>query len=136
VSSQAFVDRYGAASIPTLLPPDAKHGLDFVPTHPKAQEALTWMGFEARTALLDVLDQAIADTAAQVRVVAYDLNEPGQPPASNLPSGDSAIAVGPDRMVASSAGEDGFNRFQTRSLPLWLLAAAREPSAAATTART
>ena len=76
VSSQAFVDRYGAAAIPTLLPANAKQGLDFVPTYPQAQEALTWMGFEARTALLEVLDQAIADTGAQVRVVAYDLNEP------------------------------------------------------------
>lgn len=76
VSSQAFVDRYGAAAIPTLLPANAKQGLDFVPTYPKAAEALTWMGFEARTALLDVLDQAIADTGAQVKVIAYDLNEP------------------------------------------------------------
>jgi len=76
VSSQAFVDRYGAAAIPTLLPASAKQGLDFVPTYPKAQEALTWMGFEARSALLEALDQAIADTAAQVRVIAYDLNEP------------------------------------------------------------
>ena len=76
VSSQAFVDRYGAAAIPTLLPANAKQGLDFVPTYPQAQEALTWMGFEARTALLEVLDQAVADTGAQVRVVAYDLNEP------------------------------------------------------------
>lgn len=76
VSSQAFVDRYGAAAIPALLPADAKKGLDFVPTYPKATEALTWMGFEARTAILDVLDQAIADTGAHVKVIAYDLNEP------------------------------------------------------------
>jgi phosphatidylserine/phosphatidylglycerophosphate/cardiolipin synthase-like enzyme len=76
VSSQAFVDRYGAAAIPTLLPARAKDGLDFVPTYPKAAEALAWMGFEARTAILEVLDQAIADTSAQVRVIAYDLNEP------------------------------------------------------------
>jgi phosphatidylserine/phosphatidylglycerophosphate/cardiolipin synthase-like enzyme len=76
VSSQAFVDRYGAAAIPDLLPASAKEGLDFVPTYPKATEALAWMGFEARTAILEVLDQAIADTDAQVRVIAYDLNEP------------------------------------------------------------
>ena len=76
VSSQAFVQRYGAAAIPTLLPASAKEGLDFVPTYPQADEALAWMGFEARTAILDVLDQAIADTDAQVRVIAYDLNEP------------------------------------------------------------
>ncbi|HEV8693232.1 MAG TPA: phospholipase D-like domain-containing protein, partial [Lysobacter sp.] len=76
VSSQAFVDRYGAAAIPTLLPANTKQGLDFVPTFPKTDEALAWMGFEARTAILEVLDQAIADTDAQVRVIAYDFNEP------------------------------------------------------------
>jgi hypothetical protein len=40
VSSQAFVERYGAAAIPTLLPASAKEGLDFVPTYPQADEAL------------------------------------------------------------------------------------------------
>jgi phosphatidylserine/phosphatidylglycerophosphate/cardiolipin synthase-like enzyme len=34
------------------------------------------MGFEARSAILEVLDEAIADPTAAVRVVAYDLNEP------------------------------------------------------------
>ena len=50
--------------------------LTFIPTHPKAAAAFDWMGFEAREAILDLLDQAIADPLAQVRVVAYDLNEP------------------------------------------------------------
>jgi phosphatidylserine/phosphatidylglycerophosphate/cardiolipin synthase-like enzyme len=77
VSSQAFVDRYEkAGSIKRLIPTKANKGLSFVPTHPKTKEALAWMGFEARKAILDVLDQAIADSTAQVRVVAYDLNEP------------------------------------------------------------
>src|SRR6266581_3658071 len=76
VSSQAFVDRYGKDAIPKLLPLNADKGLDFTPTHPKADEALAWMGFEARSAILEVLDQAIADQTAQVRVIAYDLNEP------------------------------------------------------------
>ena len=77
VSSQAFVDRYeSVAPISELLPAKAKDGLKFVPTHPKAGEALAWMGFEAREAILDVLDKAVADTKAQVRVVAYDLNDP------------------------------------------------------------
>lgn len=77
VSSQAFVDRYvSAGAISTLLPAKADDGLNFVPTHPKADEALNWMGFEARSAILEVLDKAIADNSAQVRVVAYDLNEP------------------------------------------------------------
>ncbi len=76
VSSQAFVERYGAAAIPSLLPAVAKDGLGFVPAYPQADEALAWMGFEARIAILEVLDQAIADTGAKVRVIAYDLNEP------------------------------------------------------------
>ena len=77
VSSQAFVDRYVTAhdGMATLLPANADEGLDFVPTHPKAAEALEWMGFEARSAILDVLDEAIKDKKAQVRVVAYDLSE-------------------------------------------------------------
>jgi hypothetical protein len=77
VSSQAFVDRYESAGpISTLLPSDADTGLTFVPTHPKTKEALAWMGFEARSVILEVLDQARADATADVRVVAYDLNEP------------------------------------------------------------
>lgn len=79
VSSQAFVDKYvtpfGASAISKLLPPKADEGLDFKPTHPKADEALAWMGFEARGAVLELLDEAIKDTSAEVRVVAYDLSE-------------------------------------------------------------
>jgi len=74
VSSQAFVDRYKTVS--KLLPANADSGLTFTPTHPQAAEAFAWMGFEAREAILDALDQAIADKQAHVRVVAYDLNEP------------------------------------------------------------
>ena len=71
------MDRYESEGpISTLLPETADEGLTFVPTHPSAKEALAWMGFEARRAILEVLDQAVADQAAQVRVVAYDLNEP------------------------------------------------------------
>ena len=78
VSSQAFVDRYVTATngLDTLIPASADEGLDFVPTHPKTDEALRWMGFEARSAILEVLDAAISDTTALVRVVAYDLNDP------------------------------------------------------------
>ena len=77
VSSQAFVDRYQKhGPISKLLPASAKTGLDFVPTHPDTQDALAWMGFEARRMILATLDEAIADPTAQVSVVAYDLNEP------------------------------------------------------------
>jgi hypothetical protein len=76
VSSQAFVDRYGEDAIGTLLPANADDGLTFVPTHPKANEAYDWMGFEARSVILDLLKEAVADPQARVRVVAYDLNLP------------------------------------------------------------
>jgi phosphatidylserine/phosphatidylglycerophosphate/cardiolipin synthase-like enzyme len=77
VSSQAFVDRYvtNTDGMETLVPDTADEGLDFKPTHPKADEALTWMGFEARSAILELLDQAIEDDAT-VRVACYDLNDP------------------------------------------------------------
>ena len=76
VSSQAFVDRYEKfGPINKLVPAKAADGLKFKPTHPNADEALAWMGFEAREVILDMLDQAIKDKA-EVRVVAYDLNVP------------------------------------------------------------
>lgn len=76
VSSQAFVDRYMKdGPINTLVAPVASGGLDFTPTHPDSAAALAWMGFEARTVILETLDQAITDQA-EVRVVAYDFNLP------------------------------------------------------------
>ena len=78
ISSQAFVDRFeDGGGVKALLPSKSIHGLTFKPTHPKAIEALDWMGFEARSAILEVLDEAIADKTAKVGVVLYDLNEPG-----------------------------------------------------------
>jgi len=77
VSSQAFVDRYGLDSIPTLLPASADAGLKFVPSFVKADQAYKWMGFEARSAILELIDEGIADKKAEVRAVLYDLNEPG-----------------------------------------------------------
>jgi len=77
VSSQAFVDRFeSAGDISTLLPAKADDGLKFKPTHPKTKEALNWMGFEAARAVLSLLDEALKDPSAKVKVVAYDLNEP------------------------------------------------------------
>ena len=76
VSSQVFVDRFEKfGKIQTLIPKLAKDGLRFKATHPKKEEALAWMGFEARETILDLLDQAIKEKA-DVRVVAYDLSEP------------------------------------------------------------
>jgi phosphatidylserine/phosphatidylglycerophosphate/cardiolipin synthase-like enzyme len=76
VSSQAFVDKYEKfGPIKTLLPATANAGLTFKATHPKKDEALAWMGFEARETILELLDQARKEKA-DVRVVAYDLSEP------------------------------------------------------------
>jgi phosphatidylserine/phosphatidylglycerophosphate/cardiolipin synthase-like enzyme len=77
VSSQAFVRRFAPdAKLSTLLPDVNKKGLDFTPTHKKADEAYEWMGFEARAAICELLDQAIANPKAQVRAIAFDLNLP------------------------------------------------------------
>jgi phosphatidylserine/phosphatidylglycerophosphate/cardiolipin synthase-like enzyme len=70
-----FVTPIGASAISQLLPLKADEGLDFKPTHPKADEALAWMGFEARSAVIELLDEGIKDTSSEVRVVAYDLSE-------------------------------------------------------------
>jgi len=79
VSSQAFVDNFadGSGSVNALIPPGATSGdtgLTFTSTDPKAGEAYAWMGFEAREAILDLLDAAIADSTAQVRLIAYDFD--------------------------------------------------------------
>lgn len=78
VASQSFVDQFqsNGHTISELLPAKANLGLDFTPTHPDAKKAYEWMGFEARADILAVLDTAIADKTAEVRVVAYDLNIP------------------------------------------------------------
>jgi phosphatidylserine/phosphatidylglycerophosphate/cardiolipin synthase-like enzyme len=125
VSSQAFVDRFEAhGRVSTLLPEKADDGLVFAPTHPDTKDALAWMGFEARQAVLEVLDEAIADKKAQVRVVAYDLSEPDvvsrlQQLGSRLrilidddgPHGEphSGETQAEDRLVAS-AGRDNVKR--------------------------
>jgi hypothetical protein len=70
---QAFVDRYiKDGPINTLVAPLAGKGSRL---HLDSAAALAWMGFEARAAILETLDQAIADKA-EVRVIAYDFNLP------------------------------------------------------------
>lgn len=77
ISSQSFVDKYSSdGGISALLPKTSKLGLDFIPTHPKAKTALPWMGFDASAAILDLLNKAVSDKTAEVKVVAYDLNLP------------------------------------------------------------
>lgn len=78
VSSKAFVKKYGTdGGIGSILPAKADDGLEFKPQDPELEEkALSWMGFEARQTILSALDAAIEDTTAQVRVLAYDFNDP------------------------------------------------------------
>ena len=76
ISSQAFVTRFQPdGTITTLVPGNGKQGLEFTPTHKRAEEAYEWMGFEARSAILELLDEAIKKKA-EVRMIAYDLNLP------------------------------------------------------------
>ncbi len=52
VSSQGVRGSLRAAGpMSTLIPANADDGLTFAPTHPKAQDAYRWMGFEARSAI-------------------------------------------------------------------------------------
>ncbi|MFN8574341.1 MAG: phospholipase D-like domain-containing protein [Gemmatimonadaceae bacterium] len=76
VSSQAFVKRFKpGGAITTLVPAHTSQGLTFKPTHKQAKEAYEWMGFEARSAITELLDEAIKKKA-EVRVIAYELNLP------------------------------------------------------------
>jgi len=76
VSSQAFVTQFAPdGKLDTLIPDKANDGLTFKPTKPNADKALEWMGFEARSAIHDALDKAVA-AKAEVRVIAYELNLP------------------------------------------------------------
>lgn len=78
VSSKAFVNKYGGdGGVGSILPAKADEGLDFKPKDPELEEkALAWMGFEARQVLLSAIDAAIKDTTAEVRMLAYDFNDP------------------------------------------------------------
>lgn len=75
VSSQAFVEKFGPPKAFSKLIPRTPD-LDFEPTHERAEEAFTWMGFEARSAVLELLDEAVKDTTAEVKVVAFELCVP------------------------------------------------------------
>jgi hypothetical protein len=76
VSSQAFVANFAPdRDLSTLVPNGSDEGIEFKATHKKADEAHEWMGFEARSVIHELLDQA-ARKKAEVRVIAYDLNLP------------------------------------------------------------
>jgi len=77
VSSQAFVRRWAPdGKVSTLLPDVDKKGLEFKPTHEHAEQAHAWMGFESRSAICELLDEAIANKKAEVRAIAFELNLP------------------------------------------------------------
>ena len=76
ISSQAFIQHFGNNnSVAEILPATANAGFGFKPSYPNEEKALAWMGFEARAAILNVLDQAAADPTTKVRVAAYDFND-------------------------------------------------------------
>jgi len=76
VSSQAFVNKFAPdGKVSTLLPDDNQEGLQFKATHKNAAKAHAWMGFEARSVICELLDDAI-EKKAQVRAIAYELNLP------------------------------------------------------------
>jgi hypothetical protein len=81
ISSQAFVDEFTPPPpIPSLFPDQSPHStvdpLTFRASRPDAGEAYEFLGSEARTAIEQILDDAIHDTAATVYAVAYDLDVP------------------------------------------------------------
>ncbi len=76
ISSQAFVDFYEKdGPIDTIIPTSSDLGPTFKPTHPNAQNALKWMGFEAISEIFILLDKANADPQAKVKIVAFDLSQ-------------------------------------------------------------
>ena len=78
ISSQAFVEYFGTnGGVGTILPENANAGIDFKATDAEKEEtALSWMGFEARSVILGALKAAVEDPTAQVRIAAYDFNDP------------------------------------------------------------
>jgi hypothetical protein len=78
ISSQAFVEYFGTnGGVGTILPGTADAGLDFKAADAEKEEAaLSWMGFEARSAIISALKAAVDDPTAQVRISAYDFNHP------------------------------------------------------------
>lgn len=82
VQSQAFVRHFGDDVL--IQPPGAPLTFDISQTagtnndghtYTYAQE-YDWLGFTARRALLDLLDQVVADPTLTLDVFAYDLDEP------------------------------------------------------------
>lgn len=80
ISSQAFVDRYGADSIPELLPANADAGLTFVPTHPQKDEALPRMALRIFDHYSFRLAQKKATAAASPLVLHKPPRQPGEKP--------------------------------------------------------
>jgi phosphatidylserine/phosphatidylglycerophosphate/cardiolipin synthase-like enzyme len=77
ISSQAFVDKFGTnGGVGNILPTSANASIDFKPSDPNEEAALSWMGFEARSVVLSALKAAVADSTAQVCIAAYDFNDP------------------------------------------------------------
>lgn len=77
VSSQSYSQWIKPGDdINPLLPPKGADHITFKSKNPHDEHALEWMGLKARKLILKLLDDAIADETAEVRVMAYDLDEP------------------------------------------------------------
>ncbi|HEY7258661.1 MAG TPA: phospholipase D-like domain-containing protein [Gaiellales bacterium] len=82
VQSQGFVNHFGPRAI--ITPPDA--GLMFDTSLPAGtnaaghtstfEEEYEWLGFTARTAILELLQEVVATPSLHLDMLAYDLDEP------------------------------------------------------------
>ncbi len=70
-SSQAYAETFH--NDPKIMPKSAAGGLEFAK---EPGDVYSWLGFEAYDLIFGFLDQAVADPALELDVLAYDLNEP------------------------------------------------------------
>ncbi|MGK4567349.1 phospholipase D-like domain-containing protein [Flavobacterium sp. 3HN19-14] len=77
VASQAFADRFNKdGKSGNILPTRGKDPLKYISPNLLQKDALEWMGYEARQVINEMLQEALNDTHAEVRVAAYDLDLP------------------------------------------------------------
>ena len=70
MSSQAYSDRWGGD--PELAPKPKSLDYDYA----KYEEKYAWLGFHARTLMMDFVDACVADPRSTLDLFAYDIDEP------------------------------------------------------------